>query len=169
VEDKGLVSAEKFGALLAEELERREAIEPRGEISVEESATIATRREIYELRAAHAPEATRLWRSKDSTAWTVVFESDARFQASCLNRFIYVKAVGSVTEVLQAADSVREKVSTVGIDASESAAQKLAAEFARWGATRVCALGQMQNPPLAWRHDGRPTLGDLVTWVDNEA
>ena len=24
----------------------------------------------------------------------------------------------------------------------------------------------MQNPPLAWRHDGRPALGDLMTWTD---
>jgi hypothetical protein len=26
----------------------------------------------------------------------------------------------------------------------------------------------MQNPPLTWRHDGRPALGDLVTWTDME-
>jgi hypothetical protein len=26
----------------------------------------------------------------------------------------------------------------------------------------------MQNPPMGWRHDGRPTLGDLVTWTDWE-
>ena len=28
--------------------------------------------------------------------------------------------------------------------------------------------GQMQHPPLGWRHDGRPPLGDLVTWIDWE-
>jgi len=27
----------------------------------------------------------------------------------------------------------------------------------------------MQNPPLTWRHDGRPALGDLVMWTDVEA
>ena len=43
-----------------------------------------------------------------------------------------------------------------------------ATEWARWGATRICAIGQMQNPPLTWRHDGRPSLGDLVTWTDWE-
>ena len=37
-----------------------------------------------------------------------------------------------------------------------------------WGALRVCALGDMQCPPLAWRHDGRPALADLVTWCDWE-
>ena len=45
----------------------------------------------------------------------------------------------------------------------------VAAALARWGVTRVCALGQMQNPSLAWRHDGRLSLGDLVTWTDWES
>ena len=33
---------------------------------------------------------------------------------------------------------------------------------------RVCPLGQMQEPPLTWRHDGRPALADLITWTDWE-
>ena len=45
----------------------------------------------------------------------------------------------------------------------------LVTELSRWGVTRVCQLGQMQNPPLLWRHDGRPALGDLVTWTDFES
>src|SRR5260221_7112029 len=53
----------------------------------------------------HSP-ATRLWSSKESTAWTVVYEADARFQISCLNRFIYVKGVSDVTEVLHNADEI---------------------------------------------------------------
>jgi hypothetical protein len=34
--------------------------------------------------------------------------------------------------------------------------------------TRVCPLGRMQEPPLTWRHDGRPALADLITWTDLE-
>ena len=70
------------------------------------AAAIASRRAFYEVRAAHSPE-TRMWRSADSTAWTVVYEADARFQASCLNRFIYVKGVSDLAEALQNADNVR--------------------------------------------------------------
>lgn len=164
----GEVSAEHFAQLLAEELDRREASEPRGEISAEEAAAIASRRAIYDIRAAHSPENTQHWRSADSTAWTVVFESDARFQLSCLNRFIYVKPVADLKAALENADTVRGRVSTVGIAAPEERISELAAQLARWGVTRVCPLGQMQKPPLAWRHDGRPPLGDLVTWTDLE-
>jgi len=167
VEEGGGLSAEKFAEALAVELEGREALEPRGEVPTEAAAAIATRRSLYEIRAAHSPD-TRQWASRNSTAWTVVYEADPRFQLSCLNRFIYVKGVRSLTEALENADNVRGKVSTVGLAAPEDRAQDLATELARWGASRVCPLGQMQNPPLAWRHDGRPALGDLVAWTDWE-
>jgi hypothetical protein len=168
VEVGGEISPEHFAQLLADELEKREASEPRGEISAEESAAIASRRGFYEVRAAHSPETTRHFCSKDSTAWTAIFEADARFQLSCLNRFIYVKAVSDLKSALENADGIRGRVSTVGIAAPEEKVQEIAAQLANWGATRICPLGQMQNPPLTWRHDGRPVLGDLVTWTDLE-
>lgn len=166
-EHGGSVAAEEFAGLLAQELERLEAAEPRGVLPPEQAAAIASRRGFYEVRAAHSEE-TRLWSSPGSTAWTVVYETDARFQASCLNRFVYVKGVTDLTQALHGADGVRGKISTVGLAAPEERAQALATELARWGVTRVCPLGQMQNPPLTWRHDGRPCLGDLVTWTDWE-
>ena len=168
VQPGGSVSAEQFAELLADELEKHEAGEPRGELPAEHMAAIASRRAIYEIRTAHSPETTRHWCSKNSTAWTVVFESEPRFQISCLNRFIYVKSVADLTGALQSADAVRGKVSTVGIAVPEHEVQATTTQLAHWGATRVCPLGQMQNPPLTWRHDGRPALGDLITWTDLE-
>jgi Acyl-CoA reductase (LuxC) len=167
VERDGRVSSEAFAQLLAEQLARCEETEPRGAISETAAAAIASRRGFYEIRAAHSQE-TRQWTSPQSTAWTVVYESDPRFELSCLNRFVYVKPVAGLTEALQAAGPVRGRVSTVGLAAAEHRAPSLAAGWGRWGVSRVCPLGQMQNPPLLWRHDGRPSLGDLVTWTDWE-
>ncbi len=167
VQPGGDVMPHRFADLLAAELERRETNDPRGELPWESAATIASRRAVYEVRAAHSPE-TQMWHSRNSTAWTVVYEADARFQASCLNRFIYIKPVRDLAEALQHADPVRGQVSTVGLAAAPREMQTLATQLARWGVTRVCPLGQMQNPPLPWRHDGRPALGDLVTWTDWE-
>jgi hypothetical protein len=87
---------------------------------------------------------------------------------SCLNRFIYVKGVKDLNEMLQNTEVVRGRVSTIGIAVPEEKMRELAEQLARWGATRICPLGRMQNPPLTWRHDGRPALGDLVTWTDFE-
>jgi hypothetical protein len=175
VEHGGAVSAEQFAEILAKELDERQKNQPRGELPVEHAGAIASRRSFYETRAAYfhtntMPDypATRIWKSENSTAWTVIYEADPRFQTSCLNRFIYVKGVTDLTEMLQNADSMRSKVSTVGLAAPNDKVQGLAIELARWGVTRICPLGRMQRPPLTWRHDGRLPLGELLRWTDFE-
>ncbi|MST00872.1 MAG: hypothetical protein EXS29_06140 [Pedosphaera sp.] len=167
VENGGAISGERFAELLAKELENHEQLVPRGPLDVASAASIATRRAFYEVRAAHSPE-TRQWCSTDSTAWTVVYEADARFQISCLNRFVFVKEINDLNEVLRAAETVRGQISTIGLAASAASAKEIARKFAQWGATRICPLGQMQNPPLTWRQDGRAPLNELVTWTDWE-
>lgn len=168
VEHGGTMTAVQFAEALAKELADREQAEPRGELPAETAAVIASKRAFYEIRAAHSPDNTRHWCSENSTAWTVVYEADPLFQLSCLHRFVYVKGVANLVEALQSADSVRGRVSTVGLAATEDKAPALATQLSRWGVTRVCPLGRMQDPPLLWRHDGRPSLGDLVTWTDWE-
>ncbi len=187
VEEHGATNPEGFADLLAQCLEEREQNEPRGEIPVETAAHLASRRSLHELRgarhaAAHSEAATmprgaffdaplggtRVWASTHSTAWTVVYESDPRFQTSCLNRFIYVKPCRDVADVLRQAEVVRGQVSTVGIATTESRLPELALQLAHWGVPRICPLGRMQEPPIGWRHDGRPALADLITWTDLE-
>lgn len=167
VQHDGGCSAEAFAELLANELEAIEAVQPRGGLPISEAAAIASRRSVYEIRAANSTE-TRLWCSQNSSAWTVVYEEDPRFQISCLNRFVYVKPVRDVAGMLAAADSIRERVSTIGLAVAESRFQELAGILGRWGATRICPVGRMQQPPLTWRHDGRGPLAELVTWTDCE-
>ena len=167
VEERAGGTGEEFANLLAGKLEALEKTHPRGALSAGDAAAIATRRTFYEVRAAHLPD-TKMWASKESTAWTVILENDPRFQISCQNRFIYVKVVRALAEALQGAELVCDKISTVGLACSPAQTAELAKRFARWGAKRICPLGQMQHPPLGWHHDGRPPLGDLVTWIDWE-
>lgn len=167
VETGGLLPPEAFAARLAEELARVEARLPRGRVSEDTALAIFQRRDFYRVRAA-AGEGTKIWASPESTAWTVVYEADAQFQFSCLNRFIYVKAVDTLEECLRLAEPIRGQWSTVGLAAAGLRVDELAQQFASWGVTRVCPLGRMQQPPLTWRHDGRPVLGDLVTWTNHE-
>jgi hypothetical protein len=167
VERGGSVDPAQFAAKLADELATRESAEPRGPLDTHSAAAIQTRRAFYEVRAAHLP-GTQLWCSENSTAWTVIFESDTGFQLSCLNRFIYVKEITGQEQLLRTLEPMRGQISTVGLAATDVTAQKLALRFAQWGVTRICPLGKMQKPPLTWRHDGRPALNDLVTWTDWE-
>jgi len=163
----GSIPPEQFAAMLAEELARLELAEPRGDLPVDEAAQIASKRDFYKVRESISKD-TQLWQSEGSTAWTVIFENDPQFQLSCLNRFVFVKPVRELADALHHAASVKGKVSTIGLAAPRQRSHQIAFELARWGATRICPIGQMQNPPLTWRHDGRPALGDLVTWTDWE-
>jgi hypothetical protein len=167
VEESGGGSGEEFANLLAAKLEAREKTHPRGALSAGDAAAIATRRAFYEVRAAHSPD-TRMWASPATTAWTIILENDPAFQISCQNRFIYVKLVPGLTHALQGAELVSDKISTVGLACAQAQTHDMARRLAVWGARRICPLGQMQQPPLGWRHDGRPPLGDLVTWIDWE-
>jgi len=185
VEEEVSGSAETLGEELAAELERREATEPRGSIGVAESALIQSRRSTFELRSAamasmaernlhrslffEPPATVRLWSSAESTAWTVVLNHDARFQPSCLHRFIELKPIRNWNEVLRFAEPFRHQVSTVAVAAPDERMPEVARQLAHWGASRICPIGRMQTPPAAWRHDGRPALGDLITWTDLES
>ena len=167
VQTGGEVSPEKFAERLADELEQREQTEPRGELPAEHAATIASRRGIYEVRAAHAPETTQIGAAR------------IRRRGRSFSRLSPVSIV--VPEPVHLCEAgagsgggaaKRRNRARPGLDGRPRRAgtqmEELATQLARWGVTRVCPLGQMQNPPLTWRHDGRPALGDLVTWTDLE-
>jgi hypothetical protein len=167
VDAGGATASDQFAELLAGELEAIEKAEPRGPVSTEISAAISTRRMAYQVRASADP-ATKIWQSENSTAWTVVHDPAPEFQTSCLNRFVYVKPVEHFDQFLASLEPLRGKISTVGLAAPNDRIQELGLKFAEIGVTRICRAGQMQTPSISWRHDGRPSLGDLVTWTDIE-
>jgi hypothetical protein len=156
-----------LAAAIANELEAREQTDPRGPVSPEISAAISTRRMFYEVRAASGPD-TQIWSSAGSTAWTVVHETSDPFQTSCLNRFLFVKPVANFDDFLTSIELLQGKISTVGLAAPMARVQQIAPQLSNVGVTRICRIGSMQNPPFTWRHDGRPSLGELITWTDLE-
>ncbi len=185
VQENGVISPDGFAVALAEQLARCEMTEPRGELEPGEALAIQARRSVYEMRRAsnaaprdrardesvfYSPAPTvQLWQSEGSTAWTIVLDSDPTFKTSCLNRFVYIKPVKEFAAVLRFAEPIRPFLSTVALAGSDEVVEVQAVELAHWGATRICPLGRMQTPPLPWRHDGRPSLGELVRWTDLES
>ncbi|TME35712.1 MAG: hypothetical protein E6I75_11300, partial [Chloroflexi bacterium] len=99
----------------------------------------------------------------------VLFDTDAAFQASCLNRAIWVKPVTDlVDDVPRLAGPVRRFLQTCGVAADASRARALAEALGRLGLDRVCPLGRMADVAPTWHHDGRFTLLELLRWTDLE-
>jgi hypothetical protein len=184
VQENGVVSPEGFAHALADQLAALESAEPRGPIPPQAAASIQSARTVYEMKRAtgsalsdrpsassvfyESASTVRIWQSEGSTAWTVILDTDPSFRASCGHRFVYVKPVKKLADVLRFAEPIRHQTSTVGIAAPDDLLPGYATELSRWGATRICPIGRMQSPPLQWRHDGRPVLADLITWTDLE-
>ena len=108
----------------------------------------------------------RLWLPpKNHLAWTLIHDPDPAFRPSPLYGVIYLRQAAEA-HLPTALASVAGRISTVGMVGRMSSSAEQA--FLNLGVSRFCAAGRMQFPPLAWQHDGRSPLADLVTWIDSE-
>jgi hypothetical protein len=167
-EEGGEVSPREWTGMLGTAFARLEDELPRGRLAPGESSAIRQLRGEMEF-AQLAGRGVELHASPGSTSWTVVFDPDPSFTASCLNRTVRVKPIGDLAEVVELAKPVGSLLQSVGLAASESRAPSLCEQLARLGASRIAPIGEMAWPDPFWLHDGRPPLGDLVRWCDRVA
>ncbi|HET7233397.1 MAG TPA: acyl-CoA reductase [Longimicrobium sp.] len=163
VEEGGQVSPREWAGMLAREMEAVEHELPRGTLSPGEASAIRQLRGEAEFAAG-----IELHASAKGTAWTVIFDPEPAFEASCLNRVVRVKPVASLAEVPALVAEYGDVLQTVGVSADGDDAAELAAALGRLGASRVAPVGEMAWPPPSWHHDGSPPLRALLRWCDWE-
>jgi acyl-CoA reductase-like NAD-dependent aldehyde dehydrogenase len=167
VERGGEVSPEAFVDLLGAQMAAVHEELPRGPLPLADSTAIRHLRGTYEFRQ-FADDRVRLVCSEPGTAWTVVYEADAPFTASCLNRTVRVHPVDDIAEIASRLQPVQAYLQTAGVALPPARLQALAEELGRLGVTRLCSLEQMPWPRMTWHHDGRCNLLDLIRWTDIE-
>ena len=154
--------ARQYAEHLASAMDRFNRTHPRGPLTTEEKAAIANLRAAYRFRAA-GDLRVALWEGGANLDWTVVYEEDAWFPASPLNRVIFVKPLpGGLPASIGPAS---EYIGAVGLF---PCTEELADRFAALRPSRFCAIGRMQEPPWTWHNGGVPRLSSLVKWVDFE-
>jgi hypothetical protein len=166
IESGGCVSAARFAEMLAHALGEYTAQLPPRRLSFDEHAAVQLFRQEAEWCGAAA--ATVLT-SPGSTDWTVSVEPDARFMPSCLNRCLRLKVVESLGVLATALPPHRRHLEAAGIAVGPARAAELGEMLAACGVHRICPIGTMQRPPLAWRQGGRPRVGDWVDWTTEES
>lgn len=167
VERGGAVTPRAFATLVAEGMAAMHAELPRGPLPLADSAAIRQLRGTYECRQL-TDERILMLASEPGTAWTVVYEEDAPFTASCLNRTVRIHPVDDLHDIPARLLPVQAYVQTAGVAVPASRLLPLAEALGHLGVTRLCALDRMPWPAVTWHHDGRGNLLDLVRWTDIE-
>jgi hypothetical protein len=156
--------AASFAAGLARALERCEHELPRGPLEPFEEAGIREQRALSALRAD-----TRLWMSEKSTAWTVACHTGGPLPSPGALRFARVVALRNLSELSEWCRELAPHLSSVGHCGWDREEAEVAAVAASAGASRVCALGRMQLPPIDWDHDGMSPLRPMLRLTDVES
>lgn len=128
---------------------------------------LGVRSRIAEARDVARALGHRLWLPPSGhLGWTVIHDPDPAFTPSPLHGVIYLRE-SQPERVATHLATVRGRISTVGV-AGRTLDPRARRAFLDLGVSRFCPAGLMQFPPLGWHHDGRATLGELVSWIDDE-
>jgi hypothetical protein len=150
-------AADRMSEALAEALAEAERRWPRGHVEPDAAARIHHERAEAEMRAATHARVRLL----GNDTWTVVREADAAARPTPLHRFLRVHPVASPEALLDSLRPSARHLAGVALAGFADEAD-LAAALTTLGATRTCAPGSLQGPPLAWRREGRDILTPLL-------
>lgn len=166
VETGAPVSPKEFAALVANALEEVAHTLPRGPLSPAEAAAIHELRASAEFRSI-AGENVDVFASVDTSA-TVIFETDAAFAGSPLNRVLRVKAVADADLIPGLLGPARHLLQTAALSGPSARIEALAPRLVARGVTRITSFDRMPFPLPFWHQDGRGPLGELLRWADLE-
>jgi hypothetical protein len=164
VEAGGSLSPREFAQELAAALERWQVRRPRARVAAEQAAAIARWRGGWQAR-----ELAGRAEVYAGAAWTVVLDEEPVLSPTPVNRSVRVVPVEGPGQVAAALAPWRGTVQSVAVAVPPERLLPLAAALGEAGATRLAALGRAAEPEAGWDHDGRPSLADMVRWVDVEA
>ncbi len=151
-------AASRVGEALGEALADAESRWPRGAVEASVAAAITRERAEAEMRGAP------LFASK-GTEWSVVVEADAQRRAAPLHRFVRVSPSRDVDACLAALEAQGARLQGVALAGFGDEQEAIATALARLGASRICAPGELQSPPLAWPRDNLPVLLPLARFA----
>ena len=159
-------ACDRVAEALAEALAAAELRWPRGVMPASAAAAIRSARDEAELRgAARCP--VRVFAGA-ALAWTVVREDAPALREAPLYRFVRVHPAESDRDLVAALAPAARHLAGVAIAGFGPHTREVARALAALGASRVCAPGTLQTPPLAWHHEGAGVLLPFARFTDVE-
>ncbi len=157
---------DRLADALANALASLELRLPRGAQDTADAATFRHECDGAELRAAAEPGVRLL--GGPTQRWAVVREVDAAPRRAPLNRFVRALPVENPETLLAALRPLAGHLAGVALAGFGASLDRVARGLADLGASRLCRPGELQSPPLAWHHEGRPVLLPYARFTDRE-
>ena len=149
------------GPALADALAQAETRWPRGRVPAEAANAALAQADQARMRGA------RVW-ANAAGRFTVVCESDTRWRMTPLHRFVRVHPVPDTASLVDALRPLGPFLAGAALEGFGPATRELALACAELGASRICAPGRMQEPPLSWCRGNRGVLIPLARLADLE-
>jgi acetylornithine/succinyldiaminopimelate/putrescine aminotransferase len=155
-----------FARELADELAACERDWPRRALAPAEAA--AFRHAVDRAEARTLSGRAEALHGGGGLPWAVVVESSAELAPTPLDRFIRLHPFEGTAALGAALSPLRGLLECAGIAARADEHAALAEACRRAGASRICTIGSMQDPPADWHAGGRPPIVDLLSWSTGE-
>jgi acyl-CoA reductase-like NAD-dependent aldehyde dehydrogenase len=153
--------ARVFAAELATALDRISAKIPAPRrYGLEDAAAVRSVRENARWRALGGQDVA-LWEGA-RLGWTVVHDSSTHFRVSPGWRTVYVSAVADLDDFIRRMEPASGRLEACAIAGPAFRVEQVTPALDRLGVSYVCAPGEMQSPPLEWRHGGGEFLLKLL-------
>ena len=157
VEDPKGGFARAFACDLAASLaELAKRIPPPSRLSLEDAAAIRRARESARWRRIVGDD-LEMWEGEDF-GWTVIYEGDACFRISPGHRTAYVTPIHDLADLERRLEPVAGRLEAFGLADPRGRLDGVRAHLRAIGVSYIAAPGEMQSPPLDWRHGGGALL-----------
>jgi acyl-CoA reductase-like NAD-dependent aldehyde dehydrogenase len=153
------VGGVELAEALADALAEAEARCPRGRVPPEAANAAVSEADQAHMRGA------RVW-GDSAGRFTVVREADTHWRPAPLHRFVRVHPVPDIASLVDALRPLGPFLAGAALEGFGPATRELSLACAGLGASRICAPGRMQEPPLSWCRGNRGVLTPLARFTD---
>jgi hypothetical protein len=164
VERGGALAPRELARAIAEQLSALQPKLPRGPLDAAAAVRIHEARGRAEFRAIAGAD-VEVFEAGDAM---VIYDGDAGFEPSCLDRTLYVLPVDDGLHAARAIAPFSDVLQSVALECADPRRSDIARALAGAGATRVTSLHALPWPPPEWLHDGRGPLRELVRITELE-
>jgi len=97
----------------------------------------------------------------------LVYDAVTPLRPGVLHRVLPIQPVRDEVHVVEVRRTWRPHLQALAVAGTQAMRTRLGSALASAGLNRVCAPGELQRPPLGWRHDGVGAVTPLVRWLDH--